>query len=383
MIEVRLPATSEDVTESLIVFWHRMEGDFVEQGEVLVEVQTEKAVFEVEAPVSGRLDKIQVKRGEVAAVGDVLAWIEQAGTTSAGETAIQQASVQVSPQASSQAPAQASPRVRKLARELGIDLSTVAGTGPGGRLTEADIQNASQRAKAVSFAEFVAADTEVPQKEWAADVTPIRRTIAKRMMQSLQETAQLTLTAWADVTFLAEQRKQLAPNIGWNTWVLRAVVLALGEHPNLNAVWEDSQIRRFDHVHLGVAADTSDGLLVPSIKHAEQLNLLELHRSVSQLVQKAQEGKLSSSELSGSTFTVTNLGSYGIQFFTPILNPPEAAILGVGLIEPHVMFKDRNLVQRERLPLSLTFDHRMVDGAPAARFLQTIARLLENPEGLL
>jgi pyruvate dehydrogenase E2 component (dihydrolipoamide acetyltransferase) len=359
MIEVRLPATSEDITESLVVFWHRTEGDLVEQGEVLVEVQTEKAVFEVEAPVSGRLDKIQVKRGEVAAVGDVLAWVEQVSSP------------------------QASPRVRKLARELGIDLSTVAGTGPGGRLTEEDIQNASQRAQTVSFVEFVAADNEVPQKEWTADVTPIRRTIAKRMMQSLQETAQLTLTAWADVTYLAEQRKQLAPNVSWNTWILRAVVLALGEHPNLNAVWEDSQIRRFDHVHLGVAADTSDGLLVPSIKYAEQLNLLELHTAVSQLVQKAQEGKLSSSELSGSTFTVTNLGSYGIQFFTPILNPPEAAILGVGQIEPHVMFQDRNLLQRERLPLSLTFDHRMVDGAPAARFLQTIVRLLEIPEGLL
>jgi pyruvate dehydrogenase E2 component (dihydrolipoamide acetyltransferase) len=372
-IEVRLPETTEDVMESLVVFWHRSVGDRVEQGEVLVEVQTEKAVFEVEAPASGRITQIFVKRGEVAAVGEVLAVIEQMEEDSRNVQQVMSAANEKQQKAISNQQAEplsvkASPRVRRLARELGVDLSVITGTGPSGRITESDVQNALKQFK---------------PNEQTVELTAFRRTIAKRMMKSLQHSAQLTENAWADVTALSKQRKQLAPEVSWNTWILRAVVLALMEHTYINAVWEENGIRQFDYVHLGVAVDTEDGLLVPSIQHAERLTLFELHEAVSQVVQKARLGKLSSSELSGSTFTVTNLGSYGIQFFTPIINPPEAGILGVGQIEKQIVFADEKLEQRERLPLSLTFDHRILDGAPAARFLQTLVQLLGDPKKIL
>jgi pyruvate dehydrogenase E2 component (dihydrolipoamide acetyltransferase) len=391
-IEVRLPETTPDMTESLVVFWHRMEGDWVEKGEVLVEVQTEKAVFEVEAPANGRLTKIFVKRGEVAAVGDVLAIIEpvssalpaqQADDGKTTEQADEQVAATVTTQTADSVPSlsvKASPRVRRLAREMGVDLATVVGTGPGSRITEDDVRNAANRVNATTPSDEStggSSDGEI------VELTAVRRTIAKRMVKSLQQTAQLTVTAWADVTKLAERRKQLESPVSWTALILRAAVLALKEHPYMNATWEEQGIRLFRHVHLGVAVDTENGLMVPVIRNAEQFSLSELQEAVTQAVNKAREGKLSTAELSGSTFTVSNLGAYGIQFFTPILNPPEAAILGVGQIEPQPVLEEGRLVLRERLPLSLTFDHRVTDGAPAARFLQSVVRFLGNPDELL
>ena len=385
IVNVTLPKTVEDVAESLVVFWFKSVGDFIEQGEALVEVQTEKATFEVEAPATGRIGKILVKRGDVAMVGDTLATIEQAevalpveqqmAVANAVEQQVAAAStVDQKSETAEQAPApsgQISPLARRLAKELRVDLAQVNGTGPGGRITEQDVRKAANQSKATSADE----DT--------VELSAIRRTIAMRMMQSMQQTAQLTETAWADVTALAENRKQLAPGSSWNDWILRAVVAALQSHPNINATWVENGIKHWRHIHLGVAVDTEDGLLVPSIKNAEQKSLSELSASVRAVVEKARTRKLSASELSGTTFTVTNLGAYGIQFFTPIINPPEAAILGVGQIEPQLVLENGELVQRMRLPLSFTFDHRMIDGAPAAKFVQTIIHLLAEPEKLL
>ncbi|MDN4593866.1 dihydrolipoamide acetyltransferase family protein [Polycladomyces subterraneus] len=391
-IEVRLPETTPDVTESLVVFWHRMEGDWVEKGEVLLEIQTEKAVFEVEAPADGRLTKILVKRGEVAAVGDVLAIIEPvSGALSAqqvddGETA-EQAAEQVAATVTTQKAdpvsplsVKASPRIRQMAKEMGVDLATVVGTGPGGRITEDDVRNAANRVNVAAPGDESTSGSSSDGD--IAELTAVRRTIAKRMVQSLQQSAQLTITAWADVTELAEQRKQLESPVSWTTLILRAVVLALREHPYMNATWGEQGILQFRHVHLGVAVDTEHGLLVPVIRNAEQFSLSDLQEIVNQAIKKAKEGKLSAEELSGSTFTVSNLGAYGIQFFTPILNPPEAAILGVGQIEPRTVLEEERLTLRERLPLSLTFDHRVTDGAPAARFLQSVVQFLRNPDTL-
>lgn len=345
-IEVKLPETAENLSESLVVFWYFSAGDRVEKGQILLEVQTEKALFEIECPANGKLSHILVPRGGVARVGDVLAVIEQPSDT---------ADVQISP------------RLRHLAKELKVDISRIIGTGPDGKITEADIR----------------ASVKDLHPENNIELTPIRRTIAKKMMQSLQQSAQLTVTAWADVTDLSKQRQELAPGVTWNAWVMRAAVLALTEHPHINAVWEETGIRQFNDVHLGVAVDTAGGLLVPVVRQAQQRSLIELNLAVREIADKAHAGTLTTAELSGSTFTVTNLGTLGIQFFTPILNYPETAILGVGKLDNKLVLEQGNVVEQTRIPLSLTFDHRTIDGAPAARFLHTITELLRHPMQLV
>ena len=369
-VEIRLPQTSEEVRESLIVFWHRSEGDWVKQGEVLVEVQTEKAVFEIEAPVTGRLINILVKRGEVAAVDDILAIIEPAAEEPAVSVREKTGDTEKAKKSEERDHhfVRASPRVRRLAKELKVDLTTLVGTGPEGRITEKDVRRAAYPSAA---------------EESITPLTPVRRTIARRMMESLNQSAQLTITAWADVTRLSVRRQELAPEIGFIAWILRATVLSIEKHPYMNAAWEENGIRTFSSVHLGVAVDTEEGLLVPVIPRAEHMSLRQLDEAVRQISEKARSQKLAEKELKGSTFTVSNLGPYGVQFFTPILNPPEAALLGVGQIDSRLVLEGERPVEQKRLPLSLTFDHRIIDGAPAARFLQTLVRLLADPERLL
>jgi pyruvate dehydrogenase E2 component (dihydrolipoamide acetyltransferase) len=402
VIEVKMPQTTDEPQESLVVFWYKSEGDKVQEREVLVEVQTEKATFDVEAPASGVLRQILVRRGETAAVGDVLARIqvedearmESTGIAPAAGGAV--ASEQTYDSATSAQFVPAPPRMRRLAAELGVDLARVQGTGPNGRITEADVRAAVVAAattelEACSNASGAGGMDQAPVDEVTSrdergdlfPLTPTRRTIARRMMESLQKSAQLTLTAWADVTALATNRKRLAPGVSWNTWVMRAAVLALQEHPELNAAWEEEGIRRYPHVHLGIAVDTDEGLLVPVIRHTEALSLEGLHEAVTRAAEKARTGQLTAADLTGGTFTVTNLGMYGIEFFTPIINSPEAAILGVGQVDEKLILQDGVLTQVERMPLSLTFDHRVIDGAPAARFLNTMARLLAEPERLV
>lgn len=371
MYEVKLPQTSEDTLESVIVFWHKSAGDPVQTGDVLVEVQTEKAVFEIEAEESGILAEIKVARGEVAHVGDVLATIGAAAEkvpdgsaaqgTNGGETVLPGQSAGASF-------VKAPPRIRRLARELGVDLSAVKGSGRNGHITEEDVRGA--------------AEAESQPGYTAVSFSGIRKTIAKRMTDSLLTAAQLTETAWADVTLLDEERKRSEIKFTWNDLLLFAVVKALKKHPNINAHVLD-EIQQYANVHLGVAVDTEDGLYVPVIKNAEELSLIQLAEQSRNLAERAKQHQLAASELTGATFTVTNLGRYGIQFFTPIINRPEAAILGVGKIEADLIFHDRQIVERKRLPLSLTFDHRAIDGAPAARFLQTVIQYLEEPSTIV
>ncbi|MGG1399019.1 dihydrolipoamide acetyltransferase family protein [Bacillus salipaludis] len=369
MFEVRLPQTSEDDLESVIVFWHKSEGDTVNEGDVLVEVQTEKAVFEIEAEESGVLYEIRVPRGEVAGVGQVLATIAPSASTPIEKIA-QQEKVESTEQAfeSSQF-VKVSPRIRRLARDLGVDLAIVKGTGRSGHITEEDLHRAVEQENRLDF-------KSVP-------IVGVRKTIAKRMSESLVSTAQLTETAWADVTLLAEERSHIIEKVSWNDLLLFAVAKSLKQNPHINAHVFEEEIRQYEKVHLGVAVDTGDGLYVPVIKNADELSLLQLRDRVGELVEKVSQHRITPEELSGATFTVTNLGSFGIQFFTPILNLPEAAILGVGKIETDLTLKNSQITERKRLPLSLTFDHRAIDGAPAAKFLQTLIGFLEEPARLL
>lgn len=373
MFEVKLPETSEDHEESVIVFWHKSEGDTVNEGDVLVEVQTEKATFEIEAEESGILDEILVERGEVASIGDVIAIIStEVNTTSSNKEVEAMEEEKQKPPGKQSADHQfvrASPRVRRLAQELGVELGSVKGTGHNGQPTEEDVRKVASKEKY--------SDHE------AVPFTAIRKAVSRRMYDSLQSTAQLTETTWADVTLLDAERGTMEDRRSWNDLLLFAVTRSLQDHPNINAHVYEEEIHQYATVHLGVAVDTKEGLFVPVVKHADQLNLSQLKEEVSQLIEKAKQNKLSSKELSGATFTVTNLGSFGIQFFTPIINRPEAAILGVGKIETDLTLKEGKISERKKLPLSLTFDHRAIDGAPAAQFLQTVVAYLQDPAKLL
>ncbi len=318
MYQIKLPRTSDE-DESVIVFWHKTEGDSIQKGDILVEVQTEKAVFEIEAENGGILKNILVNRGEVARVGDVLAVIE---------------------------PVQ-------------------------DQEDKSDTENVQEK--------------EVPIQTQTTESSEahFRRTIAKRMMQSLQQSAQLTEMRWVDVTVLNGKRYETDPPLNWTDIIAYLTVKVLKNHPHLNAIWENDRIIVHPHVHLGIAVDTDKGLVVPVIKDADKKDLVELRQESRCLINKAKSGLLSREESSGGTFTLSNLGQYGIQFFTPIINPPETAILGIGKVESYLVLEEGQIKERYRLPISLTFDHRIIDGAPAARFLQTLTDLLNTPEQLI
>ncbi|RIV25700.1 2-oxo acid dehydrogenase subunit E2 [Alicyclobacillaceae bacterium I2511] len=371
LIDVPMPQTTDEPMESVIVFWYKVIGDTVTQHDVLAEVQTEKATFEVESPASGVLQEVWVQRGEAAPPGAVLARIAT-DVDGAGPASVVKTGESVPPATGLQTPqterVALPPRLRRLAQELGVDVTTLRGSGTNRKITEEEIR----RAAAVA--------TEGTQS--SISVTPVRRTIAKRMTQSLLEAPQLTEHAWADVTELERWRIRFQ-NIGWNAWVLRAVVLALQDHPMLNAVWEDTRIRLQTGVHLGVAVDAKEGLYVPVVRDAQLLNVDQLQQVVQTLANKVRSAKVCQEELTGGTFTVTNLGGYGVEFFTPILNPPQAAILGVGKMDERMVLVDGQGTVQKRLPLSLTFDHRVVDGGPAARFLQSIIWRLQEPQTLM
>lgn len=261
----------------------------------------------------------------------------------------------------------ATPLARRMAKEEGLDLSSIAGSGPGGKVTESDILetlSAPAGAEAIPFA-------------------GMREAIARSMMESLRSTAQLTLTARADVTEMVALRDELrsrwSEQVTYNDLIIKAVALALREHPLLNSTLTEDGIILLDEINVGVAVALEAGLIVPVLRAADQKSVVEIHREIAQLAQSAREGSLSVDQVSGGTFTVTNLGAYGVAAFTPILNPPQVGILGVGQVARRPAVVGDQVVPRVLVELSLTIDHRVVDGAPGAAFLQTLVALLEHP----
>lgn len=369
MAEIILPRFDENYEESSIIFWHKQEGDTVRKGDVLVEVQTEKAVSEIEAEEEGILEKIIVKRGEIAKVGDALGVIgeEKKTITSNEEAAASSTDPPNEKKKKTSSFVRIAPRLRKLAKDLQVDLTGVKGTGNGGKITEEDIK---------LHAEGGSSSTKGEQ------LTGIRKTISERMRTSLQSSAQLTETAYADVTKLSEHRKQVETERSWNTWLMYAVIKALQEHPYMNGTLEDGYWKEGNSIHLGMATDAEEGLYVPVIASAEEYGISSLDEEIRSLAKAVQEKNIEQNKLRGSTFTVTNLGGYGIHFFTPIINPPEVGILGLGKIDAYAAIENGEVTEKLRLPLSLTFDHQVIDGAPAARFISTLIHYLEHPEKL-
>lgn len=397
--EVILPVLGETMNEGTIVEWLKKEGDPVERGDHLFTFESDKATLEVEAPAKGFLRQILVPAGQTVPVLTVVGLItstmdeplkeeEQRGK-GAGE------STSAPPLPSTPARLFASPRARRLAREKGVDLALVTGSGPDGRIVERDVETYLETLALAppSVVPAPAPPTPVKAIEAIAEVplSGVRAVIAQRMRESHQTTAPVTLTTEADATAFVELRERLKAglaaelgfNIGYNDLLIKLVAHALRQFPYMNARLDGEVIRHLNEVHVALAVDTDRGLLVPVIRNAERKGVAEIAREVRELAERARTGKALPDELSGSTFTITNLGMHEIDAFTPIINLPETAILGVGRIKARPAVVEGKLCVRQTMWLSLTFDHRLVDGGPAARFLQRIKQLVEDPYLLL
>jgi pyruvate dehydrogenase E2 component (dihydrolipoamide acetyltransferase) len=393
--------------EGTVVEWFKKEGDAVEAGEPLAEIEAAKTTEDLVAPAAGVLQRIVVPEGATVPVQEVLAILAPMGESSGvpadggagvsagndtsgslpadgrpGDRAAAAATAQRSspPAPASGAARNVVPRARQRAKELGVDLATVEGSGPGGRIVVEDVERAAA-------APVTAADVAAPRSDDVGTIplTGMRGTIARRMTASLQSSAQLTLVTTVDVTELVEHRAGLpAPRPTYVDYVVKAAALALREHPGVNATVEDDRIRLLDGVHIGVATALPDGLIVPVVRDADAVSLADVARRSAELVEKVRSGRFGTEDVTGSTFTVTSLGGQGIDAFTPIINPPEVAILGVGrIVDQPVPAGDDGLAWRKVVTLSLTIDHRAVDGAPGAAFLETVGEFLASPDMLV
>lgn len=376
--EVKMPKLGMAMHEGVVAKWLRNDGDTVERGEPIVEIESEKITYQVEAPAEGVLHHA-AREGETYPIGAMLGYIAAPGeavpepglVAPPGEAPsvppVEAAAPAATPRRPRRQFVRASPVARRLAREHGIDLAEVKGTGPGGRVIEKDV-------RAFLEAQKVAPSPTVP-------FTGMRRTIARRMTESLQSMAQVTLFTEVDVTELVRLRERLRCDfdLTYTDLIIQAAARALEKHPRLNVSLEGDEIRLHEEIHIGMAVALEEGLIVPVVRHANRKPLREIARETKELAQRAREGTLSVDEVAGSTFSVTNLGGYGIDGFTPIINPPEAAILGVGrVVEKPAAYRGA-VALRHMMVLSLTFDHRLVDGAPAAEFLRSVAEMLEMP----
>lgn len=396
-VEVVMPKLGMAMKEGIITSWNIKAGDNVAKGELIASINSEKIETEIEAPADGTVLDIAVSEDEGVPPGTVICYIgkpnekvEMQESTHVIEEKTSNIEVQnvqnqeANGKEVSKQRIKISPVAKKIAKSENLDIKALVGTGPGGRITKADVLKALEER---------VANPEVPEQEESTvvPVTGMRKAIASRMHASLQNSAQLTLTMKVDVTDLVALHKDIAEvvqkryenKLTITDFVSRAVVLALREHKEMNSAYIDDAIHQFEHVHLGIAVALEKGLVVPAIRFANNLSLVELSKEIKDMAQKARAGSLSSDDMHGTTFTISNLGSFGIEYFTPVLNTPETGILGIGAIEHVPVYKGKKLKKGSMLPLSLTFDHRVLDGAPAAAFLRTIKHYLEEPITIL
>jgi pyruvate dehydrogenase E2 component (dihydrolipoamide acetyltransferase) len=412
--EFKFPDIGEGLTEGEIVRWLVKEGDEIKEGEPLVEVETDKALAEIPSPRTGVILKILAKEKEIVKVGQVIVVIGEKGEAlavpspkpkSVGvvgelEEAPEEApgvAVQVEPikPALVSEHVLATPAVRALAKELGVDINKVQGTGPEGRVLEKDVrQFAEGKEKPVEEARK---PTKVKKYDFYGYIERIplrgvRRSIAKAMVKSKFTAPHVTAMDEADVTELwkiREKEKKVAESKGIKLTILpfliKAVIAGLTQHPYLNATLDDEneEIILKKYFNIGLATDTPEGLMVPVVKNAKEKSIFELAQEMAQLAEKARNRTIDLADLKGGTFTITNYGTVRGIYGTPIINYPEVAILGVGRIQDMPVVKGGKVVVRKMLPLSLSFDHRVVDGAEAARFLNTVIARLEDPDLIL
>ena len=417
-----MEALSPTMEEGRLVEWKKQEGDQVEVGDVLAEVETDKAVMELVARAPGTLLKQLVPAGSTVPVSQPVGWIGAPGESvdggeqpAARKAAPEKAPEKAPPQPASKPPApetsekaakpapapkpeageaggrrsaeapggrvKASPLARRIAAEQGVDLATVSGSGPEGRIIRRDLRSGAER-RTVEEAPAGAGYQDVP-------LTQIRKTIARRLAQSIGPIPTFYLTTLVDMERAAEAREELnteggdAGKISFNDIVLKAVATALRQHPYCNAWWQDDHIRVWHEIHLGMAVAVEDGLITPVVRHADRLSLREIAATTRDLAGRARQRKLTPEEYTGSTFSVSNLGMFDIEHFTAVINPPEAGILAIGSIVPVPAVRDGEVAVRRRMRITMSCDHRVIDGATGARFLQSLKLMLENPLALV
>jgi pyruvate dehydrogenase E2 component (dihydrolipoamide acetyltransferase) len=446
--EFRLPDIGEGIHEGEVVKWFVTKGDKINEDDILLEIQNDKAVVEIPSPVTGTVEELVVSEGTVAIVGDVLIRFDAPGyenakseeddnakteaqvqaTAEAGQPIEKEeapkdepAAVTAAPSVSVQAQTDvdpnrriiAMPSVRKFAREQGVEIQQVAGSGKNGRILKEDIESfknggqtqvapalvvAEQEGQIESVAQEASAPAPAPVylegefPETREKMSGIRKAIAKAMVNSKQTAPHVTLLDEVDVTELVAHRKKFKDiaaekdiKLTYLPYVVKALVSTLREFPAFNSSLDDAtqEIVQKHYYNIGIAADTDRGLLVPVIKHADRKSIFAISDEINGLAVKARDGKLSPAEMKGASCSITNIGSAGGQWFTPIINHPEVAILGIGRIAEKPVVKNGEIVAAPMLALSLVFDHRMIDGATAQHALNHLKRLLANPELLL
>ena len=411
--KVHMEALSPTMEEGQLAQWLKSEGDEVSSGDILAEIETDKATMELVARGDGILRKIFLDAGGVSAVGSVIAVIATADEDISGVKGAlggddtQEASSEEPTEAETVVPEEpeaatiseittpthsgssvrASPLARKLATEMGVDLQAIKGSGPGGRVVKRDLEGV----KTLDVTAAVAATWTSEEKEYEdVPTSQMRKSIAKRLVTSIGPVPTFYLTVEVDMNRVIEARKSMNSmldedgfRISVNDIILKAVAAALRQNPNCNAQWHDNFVRRFNAVHLGVAVAIDEGLITPVIRNAHAKGIMQIASEVRELATRARTKKLMPDEYTGSTFSVSNLGMFGIHEFTAIINPPEAGILAVGGIEETPVVVNGEVKVLPRVRITMSCDHRVIDGAQGARFLATLKSMLEEPAAIL
>jgi pyruvate dehydrogenase E2 component (dihydrolipoamide acetyltransferase) len=413
----RMPKMSDTMTEGVVVAWHKKVGDTVKAGELLAEIETDKAVMELEAYEKGTILYLGVEAGGKVAVDDILYIIGEQGAdwqallqsasagggathTAVSDNTILQPSqpVTVATHKDSNGRIKASPLAKKMAQELGYDLSQIQGTGDGGRITKSDVENFKPSTQTQQTKSEVKTEAKAETKSVATTgngfesyeeipVSQMRKTIARRLSESKFTAPEfyLTIEIQMDKAMQARTRmNELSPvKISFNDIVIKAAAMALKQHPKINSSWLGDKIRINHHVNIGVAMAVDEGLLVPVVRNADMKSLSQIAGEVKDFSQKAKDKKLQPKDWEGSTFTISNLGMYGIDEFTAIINPPDACILAVGGIKETVVVEKGEFKVANIMKVTLTCDHRVVDGATGAEFLKTLKANIEEPMRML
>jgi pyruvate dehydrogenase E2 component (dihydrolipoamide acetyltransferase) len=428
--KVHMEALSPTMEEGQLIRWLKQEGDQIAEGDVLAEIETDKATMELVARGSGVLRGVKLKEGETAPVGTVIATIagegeeaddaeaegaEAEGAEEPEAEEPEEAAPEVEKGDAKPAPAEAeeraaakveevptqrqsaggrvkaSPLARRLASEAGVELDQVDGSGPGGRITRRDIEaavkagGAAQRQAGAAQQAAPAARFEGPDVE-EVPVSQMRKAIARRLATSIGPVPTFYLTIDVDMARVLDAREAINDRLekqgvkaSVNDFIIKATAAALARHPEINAAWGETVVYRHRRVHIGVAVAIEDGLITPIVRDADRKGIAEIAQEVRELAGRAREKKLKPEEFTGATFSISNLGMFGIDEFTAIINPPEAAILAVGQVEERVFVEDGDVVVGPRMKITMSCDHRVIDGAMGAKFLQTLQGFLEEP----
>lgn len=407
---IRMPLLSDTMTEGKIVTWNKQVGDVVKSDDVLADVETDKATMEVMGYADGTLLHIGVPAGSAAKINEIIAIVGKPGTNiesllnepapivnSSSENILPEAKTTTNATTTSVQTANThndsrlkiSPLAKKIAQEKGIDLNSLAGSGDGGRIVKRDIDNyKAPAATATKTASNFNTNTPIGTEQHTdTPVSQMRKIIASRLAESMFTAPHFYLKITVTMDKAMEARKQIndlgGAKVSFNDFVIKASAMALRKHPDVNSSWMGDFIRQNHHINIGSAIAVDEGLIVPVIKFADQLSLTQIATTASELYSKARNKKIQPSEFSGNTFTISNLGMMGIEEFTAIINPPDSCILAVGNIIPTPVVENGAMIIRQQLKLTLSCDHRVVDGAVGAKFLQTLKTYLENPVTML